>query len=70
MLRYFLISIYLVSIAYLTGLLRWLRGEESACNVRDSGLIHGREDPLEEGMAVHSCILAWRIPWTEEANGL
>ena len=30
----------------------------------------GREDPLEEGMATHSCILAWRIPWTEEPGGL
>ena len=28
------------------------------------------EDPLEEGMAAHSRILAWRIPWTEEAGGL
>ena len=28
------------------------------------------EDPLEEGMAVHSSILAWRIPWTEEPDGL
>ena len=26
----------------------------------------GREDPLEEGMATHSSIPAWRIPWTEE----
>ena len=26
----------------------------------------GREDPLEEGMATHSNIFAWRIPWTEE----
>ena len=26
----------------------------------------GREDPLDEGMATHSRILAWRIPWTEE----
>ena len=30
----------------------------------------GREDPLEEGMATHSSILAWRIPWTEEPGGL
>ena len=30
----------------------------------------GREDPLEEGMATHSSILAWRIPWTEEPCGL
>ena len=28
-----------------------------------------REDPLEEGMATHSSILAWRIPWTEEPGG-
>ena len=30
----------------------------------------GQEDPLEEGMAAHSSILAWRIPWTEEPGGL
>ena len=30
----------------------------------------GREDPLEEEMATHSSILAWRIPWTEEPGGL
>ena len=30
----------------------------------------GREDPLEEGMATHSNILAWRIPWTEEPSRL
>ena len=29
-----------------------------------------REDPLEEGMATQSSILAWRMPWTEEAGGL
>ena len=29
----------------------------------------GREDPLEEGTATHSSILAWRIPWTEEPGG-
>ena len=28
------------------------------------------EDPLEEGMATHSSILIWRIPWTEEPGGL
>ena len=27
-------------------------------------------EPLENGMATHSCILAWRIPWTEEPGGL
>ena len=30
----------------------------------------GREDPLEEGMAAHSSILAKKIPWTEEPGGL
>ena len=30
----------------------------------------GWEEPLEEGMATHSSILAWRIPWTEEPGGL
>ena len=30
----------------------------------------GQEDPLEEGMATCSSILAWRIPWTEEPDGL
>ena len=29
----------------------------------------GREDPLEEEMATHSNILAWKIPWTEEPVG-
>ena len=41
-------------------------GKESACNVGDPGW----EDPLEKGMATHSRILAWRIPWTEEPGGL
>ena len=30
----------------------------------------GGEDPLGEGMATHSSILAWRVPWTEEPGGL
>ena len=30
----------------------------------------GQEDPLEEGMATHSSILAWEISWTEEPGGL
>ena len=36
----------------------------------DLGLNLGQEDPLEEGMATHSSVLAWRIPWTEEPGGL
>ena len=42
----------------------------NAGDVRDGGLIPGSEEPLEEGMAVHSSILVWRIPWTEEPGGL
>ena len=50
-------------------------GKESACNEGDWGSISlGRlrswEDPLEKGMATHSSILAWNIPWTEEPGGL
>ena len=30
----------------------------------------GQKDPLEKGMATHSSILAWEIPWTEEPGGL
>ena len=29
----------------------------------------GQKNPLEEGLATHSSILAWRIPWTEESSG-
>ena len=37
---------------------------------RDAGLTLGGEDALEEGMAAHSSILAWRIPQTEEPGRL
>ena len=37
-------------------------GKESACNAGDLGLIRVWENPLEEGMATQSSILAWRIP--------
>ena len=39
-------------------------------NARNVGLILNWEDPLEEGMATDSSILAWRTPWTEEPGGL
>ena len=39
-------------------------------DIRDPGLIPGLKDSLEEDMATHSSILAWRIPWTEEPGGL
>ena len=34
------------------------------------GLMPGQEDPLEDSMATHSSILTWKIPWTEEPDGL
>ena len=55
------------------GLLWWLHGKESFCNAGMQEMqiqSLGREDPLEEGMAILSSILAWRIPWTEEPGGL
>ena len=42
----------------------------NAGDIRDMGSIPGREDPQEEGMATHSSILAWRIPWTEKPGGV
>ena len=42
----------------------------NAGDIRDEGLILGLQDPLEEGMATHSNILAWRIPRREELGGL
>ena len=42
----------------------------NARNIRDAVGSLGREDPLEEEMATHSSVLAWRIPWTEEPGGL
>ena len=41
-------------------------GKESTCSAGDLGW----EDALEKGMATHSSILAWRIPWMEEPRGL
>ena len=45
-------------------------GKESACNVGDQVLSLGQKDPPKKGVATHSNILAWRIPWTEEPSGL
>ena len=56
----------------LSRLPRWLSGKESACSAgAEETQVQslGQEDPLEEGMATQSSILAWRIPWTEEAGG-
>ena len=42
----------------------------SAGDIRDADSIPGSRDPLGEGMATHSSILAWRIPWAEEPGRL
>ena len=54
-----------------TGLPWWLRWW-SICLPMQETLVPslGCEDPLEKGMAIHSSILAWRIPWTEEPGRL
>ena len=44
-------------------------GKESPA-VQERVQFLGREDPLEKGMATHSSVLAWRIPWTEGPGGL
>ena len=44
--------------------------KESACNAGDLGRSLGWEDPRKKGMAIHSRILTWEIPWTEELGGL
>ena len=45
-------------------------GKESTCNAADLGSIPGLGRSLEEGMAAHSSIPAWRIPWTGEPGRL
>ena len=55
------------------GLPQWLSGKESTCKARaagDASSIPGLGRSLGEGMATHSSILAWRVPWTAEASGL
>ena len=46
---------------------QWVQNQPAMQETRVKSL--GWEDPLEEGMATHSSILAWRTPWTEETAG-
>ena len=48
----------------------WLRGERIHCNAGHLVWPLGQEDSPETGMATHSSIHTWRIPWTEEPGGL
>ena len=48
----------------------WLSSKESSCNAGDLGSIPGSGRSLEKGMATHSSILAWEMPWIEKPGGL
>ena len=56
------------------GLPWWLSGKKNSLEMQETQEIRvlslHQEDPLEEGMANHSNILPWRIPWTEKPHGL
>ena len=52
------------------GFPRWLSGKESTCNANTQVWFLSQEEHLEKEMATHSSVLAWKIPWTEEAGGL
>ena len=54
----------------MSGLPRWLSGKEFTCQTEDQIGSLGQEDLLENEMDPHSSILAWEIPWTEEAGRL
>ena len=47
---------------------QWVKNPPTMQETRVPSL--GQEDPLEEEMVTHPCILVWRIPWTEELGGL
>ena len=68
---YILIGYWLYMVMWLP---RWLSGKEPICQCKRCQRCKvqplGGEDPLEEAMATHSSILAWKIPWTEEADRL
>ena len=53
--------------------LRWHRGKECTCQCKKHEAwlqSPGQEDPLEEEMATHFNILAWKISWTDKTGGL
>ena len=66
-------EIYLRNLVLLIVLSSGASGKELPCQYRRQEMrvrSLGQEDPLEEGIATHSSILAWRIPQTEEPGGL
>ena len=65
-----LLFYYLIALTTSEGFPSGSADKESACSAGDVGSTLGQEEPLEEEMAAHSCILSWEIPWTEEPDGL
>ena len=63
-----LYSIAIVSTSLMTQWVKNMPAVQETQETRAQSL--GREDPLEEEMATHSSIIAWKIPWTEESSGL
>ena len=61
---------YKCAYAFIMGFPGGSAGKESACDTGDLGSIPGLGRSPGEGMATHSNILAWRIPWTKEPGGL
>ena len=58
------------NICSVTWLLNWKKSSADTGDARDVDLFLVMGDPLEEEMTTHSSILAWKISWTEEADGL
>ena len=67
---FIIIIIYLAVLDFSWGFPGGSGGKESACSAGDRGLISASGRSLEQGMAIHSSVLAWRIPWTEEPGSL
>ena len=62
-------ALVFLSILYFTGFPGGSVNKESTCNAGDWILSLSWADPLEEGMAPHSSILAWKVSWIEELGG-
>ena len=56
------------SLLWAPQVVQWVKNSPAMQKMQVQSL--GQEDPLDKGMAVHSSILAWRIPWIEERGGL
>ena len=70
----YIFNMYVIKDTLYMGFPSGASGKESVCQCRRHKELWiqslGQEDPLEEDMATHSRILAWKIPWPEEPGGL